>query len=91
MIQENNIHTQKAENCSYLFTVKELASILKTNIDYIHKLRKAGLLPFLKLGQYKVRKEALEAFLAKFEGHDLTDPFCVRELDNGEDFNTKQE
>lgn len=72
MIQENNIHTQKAENCSYLFTVKELASILKTNIDYIHKLRKAGLLPFLKLGQYKVSKNELEKFIKKYKGFDVT-------------------
>lgn len=63
-----------------LYTVKEAAEILKTNVDYVHKLRKAGLLPFLKLGSYKVRKEALEEFLAKYEGKDLTDPFSVKEL-----------
>lgn len=63
-----------------LYTVKESAEILKTNVDYVHKLRKAGLLPFLKLGSYKVRKEALEEFLAKYEGKDLTDPYNVKEL-----------
>ena len=65
-----------------LYTVKEAAIILKTNVDYIHKLRKAGLLPFLKLGQYKVRKQALDDFLIRNEGKDLTDPFNVKELDN---------
>lgn len=65
---------------SMLFTVAEVAEILKTNIDYVHKLRKAGLLPFLKLGSYKVRKEALEAFLREYEGKDLTEPFNVKEL-----------
>ena len=63
-----------------LYTVKEVAELLKTNRDYVHKLRKAGLLPFLKIGQYKVRKQSLELFLERYEGKDLTDPFDVKEL-----------
>lgn len=63
-----------------LYTVKEVAELLKTNIDYVHKLRKAGLLPFLKIGQYKVRKQSLDLFLERYEGKDLTDPFDVKEL-----------
>lgn len=73
----------QAESFPILYTVKEVASLLKTNIDYVHLLRKAGLLPFLKLGQYKVRRQALLDFLCKYEGYDLTDPFCVKELNNG--------
>ena len=68
------------ESIPVLLNVKEVAAVLKTNIDYVHKLRRAGLLPFLKLGQYKVRKQALERFLAEYEGKDLTDPFSVKEL-----------
>lgn len=64
-----------------LYTVKEVAMLLKTNVDYVHKLRKAGLLPFLKLGQYKVRRESLIEFLKHYEGKDLTDPFDIKELD----------
>ena len=63
-----------------LYTVKEVAQLLKTNIDYVHKLRKSRLLPFLKIGQYKVRKQSLELFLEQYEGTDLTDPFNVKEL-----------
>ena len=63
-----------------LYTVPEVAKLLKTNTDYVHKLRKSGLLPFLKLGQYKCRKEALEKFLAAHEGTDVTDPENVRVL-----------
>ena len=63
-----------------LYTVKEVAILLKTNVDYVHKLRKAGLLPFLKLGQYKVRKQALDNFLLTYEGKDLTNPFEIKEL-----------
>lgn len=57
-----------------LFTVKETAEILKCNVDYVHKLRKSGLLKFMKLGSFKVRKEELERFLREAEGYDLTDP-----------------
>ena len=64
-----------------LYTVKEVAMLLKTNVDYVHKLRRAGLLPFLKLGQYKVRRESLIEFLKRYEGKDLTDPFDIKELD----------
>ena len=63
-----------------LYTVPEIAKLLKTNADYVHKLRKTGLLPFLKLGQYKCRKEALEQFLMDHEGEDLTDPANVTKL-----------
>jgi excisionase family DNA binding protein len=60
-----------------LLTIAEVAKELKTNVTYVHRLRKAGLLPCIKLGTYKVRKEALEEFLRKYEGQDLTDPESV--------------
>lgn len=63
-----------------LLTVKEVSEILKTNVSYVHKLRKQGLLPFIKLGQYKCREQALKEFLERYEGHDLTDPANVRSL-----------
>lgn len=71
-----------SESENILYTVKEVASLLKTNVDYVHKLRKSGILPFLKLGQYKVRKQALDDFLSRYEGKDLTNPFFVKELNH---------
>lgn len=65
-----------------IYTIKEVSELLKTNVEYVHKLRKSGLLPCIKLGSYKVRKEALDEFLAKYEGLDLTDPFKVKEVEN---------
>lgn len=62
---------------SILYTVKETAEILKTNVAYVHKLRQSGKLRFLKIGQFKVRKETLENFLKEFEGCDITNPFKV--------------
>lgn len=63
-----------------LLTVKEVSQILKTNVDYVHNLRKSGLLPFIKIGCYKCRKEALMEFLEDMEGMDITNPFEVRQL-----------
>lgn len=56
-----------------LYTVKEVSELLHTNPTYVYKLINKGLLPALKLGSYKVRHEALDAFLVQFEGYDLTD------------------
>ena len=42
-----------------LYTVKEVAQILKCNATRVYGLKDAGLLPFLKLGQLKCRREAL--------------------------------
>ncbi len=63
-----------------LYTVKEVSEILKTNVSYVHMLRKSGLLPFIKLGTYKVRHETLQEFLAKYENYDLTDPEHIKSL-----------
>ena len=57
-----------------LYTVKEVAEMLRCNEDYVHKLRKSGKLRFMKLGHYKVREEELERFLKEAEGYDMTDP-----------------
>lgn len=64
-----------------IYTVKEVSEILKCNVDYVHRLRKSGLLKFMKLGSYKVRKTELERFIAEAEGFDLTDPEKVVKLD----------
>lgn len=40
-----------------------------------------GFLPVLKLRSYKVRRAALEQFLEKYEGKDLTNPYEVRDID----------
>ena len=68
-----------------LYTVSEVAQILKCNVGYVHSLTKAGLLPFMKLGSYKCRKIALEKFLEKCEGKDLTDVNNIKDLSEGSD------
>lgn len=57
-----------------LYTVPEVAKLLKVNQGKVHEFRKAGLLKFMKLGAYKVRASELDRFLAACEGYDVTDP-----------------
>lgn len=66
-----------------LYTVKEVARILKCNATRVYGLKDAGLLPFLKLGQLKCRREAVEEFLRKYEGYDLSDPNNIVPLETG--------
>ena len=66
-----------------LYTVPEVAAILKTNVDMVYKLQKSGLLRFMKLGRLKCRKSTLEEFLEKYDGLDVTDPFNVKEVEKG--------
>lgn len=66
-----------------LYTVPEVAAILKTNVDYVYKLQKAGLIRFMKIGRLKCRKSTLEEFLEKYDGLDISDPFNVQELEKG--------
>ena len=67
-----------------VLTVQEVADILKTNVDYVYKLHRAGLLKFLKVGRLKCRRKTLEEFLEKYDGMDVTDPFNIKEVREGE-------
>lgn len=63
-----------------LYTVKEVSKILKVNVHKVYDLIRAGLLPALKLGSIKVRKETLDEFLVKYDGKDLSDVNNVCDL-----------
>lgn len=68
-----------------LYTVPEVAEILKTNVGYVYKLQKSGMLRFLKIGRLKCRKETLDEFLAKYDGMDISDPFNIKKLEGVEE------
>lgn len=74
-----------------LYSVAEVAKLLKTNNHYIYELIKRGLLPALKLGCYKIRKVSLEKFLQQNEGNDLTDLNNIKRLENGGQYYENQE
>jgi len=73
-----------ASNEKILYTVKEVSELIHTNQAYVYSLIKAGLLPVLKLGSYKIRRESLNNFLADYEGKDLTNPNNVAAINHGE-------
>lgn len=74
----------KSSTSDILFTVSETAKLFKTNPATIYGLIKAGTLPALKLGCYKVRKKAIDEFLEKYEGRDITDPYDVKYIHHKE-------
>ena len=65
-----------------IYTVKETSKILKTNVDYVYKLIKAGLIPTIKLGSMKIKSSSLEEFINKYEGYDLTNPYEIKKKEN---------
>ena len=77
-----------AESQDILYTVAEVAELIKTNSAYVYDLIKVGLLPALKLGSMKVTRLALLEFLKKYQGYDLTDPFRIKPM---EQFNDEKE
>lgn len=79
-ITTNKLPLNISPNEDVLYTVAEVAKLIKTNPAYVYELIKAGLLPVLKLGNYKIRRVALLEFLQKYEGKDLTNPFNVKAI-----------
>lgn len=63
-----------------LYTVQEVAAILKCNTDYVYRLQQAGLLRFMKLGRLKCRRKTLEEFLEKYDGCDLSDLTDIKQI-----------
>ena len=60
-----------------LYTVTEVAKLLKTNKGYVYQLIHAGLLPCVQIGHIKVRQDSLAEFLRKAEGYNYNDPYNV--------------
>lgn len=64
-----------------LYTVPEVANILKVNNNKVYELFRAGLLTPLKLGRYKVPKSELITFIEKYKGKDLTDLNNIKDIE----------
>lgn len=63
-----------------VFTVAEVAKILKVNKNYVYQLIEKGLLKALRLGSIKVPKECLVDFIRNNTGKDLYDLDNVQPL-----------
>lgn len=65
-----------------LLTTKQVSLLLKCNVNTVNELIKAGILPRLKWGRNnKCRRLAVEEFMKKYEGYDLTDPYNVKPIE----------
>lgn len=62
------------QQAEMVYTVNEVAEILRCGINYVYKLINTGQLKCMKLPKIKVRRSTLEEFLERYEGYDLTDP-----------------
>ena len=60
-----------------IYTVSEVAKIMKTNKNYVYQLIKAGVLPATQIGSIKIRHDTLAKFLAKAEGYNYNDPYNI--------------
>lgn len=49
-----------------IYTVKEAAAVLKVNANFVYDLINSNQLPYLLLGQKKIRGSDLENFILKY-------------------------
>lgn len=75
-----NIKVEKILYEDMLYTVSEVATLLKTNPNAIYALIRSGKLSALKLGSMKIRKITLEKFLEDYDGKDISDPLNIKEI-----------
>lgn len=63
-----------------LFTVPEVAAILKVNNNKVYALFRAGMLTPLRLGRLKVSRSELIDFVESYKGKDLSDLSNVKSI-----------
>lgn len=64
-----------------LYTVDEVAKMLRVNKNYVYELIKKKYITALKLGRYKITKFEVLRFLKDNNGKDLTDLDNVKEIE----------
>ena len=57
-----------------LLRVQDVARTLNVSVNYANMLVQWGVIPGLRMNGMKVRRRALEEWMAAMEGKDLTDP-----------------
>jgi excisionase family DNA binding protein len=83
--KQNVTVVYNAESNDVIYTISEVAKLIKCNTNYVYELIKANLLPGMKLGSMKVTRSSLLKFLEKYQGYDLTDPFNIKPLEQVND------
>lgn len=78
------IDTNMTNNNQFLYTIDEVADILKVNKNQVYKLINSNVLKNIKLGRKKVPRWCIDEFLRDNVGLDVTDPFNIVKIDYGE-------
>ena len=73
-------YTMETSEGRVVYSVKEISQLLHTNAALIYRFIELGLLPAIKLGSLRVRKQALDQFLVDYEGLDLSNPEEIRRI-----------
>lgn len=63
-----------------LVNSSEAAEILRISKNSVGTLINAGLLPCLVIGSRKIRVAAIEEFIKKWDGWDLSDPYHPKKI-----------
>lgn len=71
--------TMETSEGRVVYSVKEISQLLLTNAALIYRFIELGLLPAIKLGSLRVRKQALDQFLVDYEGF-LSNPEEIRRI-----------
>ena len=61
-----------------LYTITEVAGLLKVNRNYVYSLINKGHLRSIKLGCRKVTRKSLMQFLDEYDGLDLDEAMAVK-------------
>lgn len=72
--------TMETSEGRVVYSVKEISQLLHTDAALIYRFIELGLLPAIKLGSLRVRKQALDQFLVDYEGLDLSNPEEIRRI-----------
>lgn len=64
-----------------VYSVKEVSKILKVNTNKVYDFIYSGLLPSIKLGEYKVTENSLEKFLEDYNGWDISNPYKPKRIE----------
>lgn len=68
------IATIKREPEDMVYTVEEVATIMRASKQYVYTLINANQIRVLKISHTRIRKSELERFFRDNEGKDLTNP-----------------
>jgi len=63
-----------------LYTVPEIATLLKMDEPTVRELIKRNILIGIKLGRLKVTRTELLRFLSEYSGKDLSDLYNIKDL-----------